>query len=343
MKNNFSTRHLRGFSLIELLVSMAIGLFIMLGAMSIFVSSKHSYAQQDASSQMQENARFALEMLARDTRIAGMSGCSDGISIANTLQDTGAYEGEAMSFSNGLTGYVGDATNSTFPASFKDISSPNTDAIVIHSMNTDSELIVSSHNPNSATISFTTSDSTLQQGDIVMMIDSNCTNMAVFANTGPANVANNASTSIHNTGNIAGEDYQNCSKSVKGSFSCGDTTGALSLAYTSGSSVFKIESFAYYIAPSSLDAAILSLYRKNVSDTSIAVEEMVEGVTDLDIYYGLKLGSNTQYLQADGITNANWVNVQSVRYKVTVRSLSLVSGAPVSKTFTTTIKLRNRG
>ena len=176
-----------------------------------------------------------------------------------------------------------------------------------------------------------------------MIVDANCTNMAIFANTNPTNVNNNASKSVHNTGTIVDAEYENCTKSIKGSFTCADTSGALSLAYTAGSSVFKIESFAYYIGPSSIDASILSLYPKNVSNTSVAVEEMVEGVTDLDIYYGLKLGNNTQYLQADGISDANWSNVQSVRYKVAVRSLSLVNGSPVSKVFTTTIKLRNRG
>lgn len=343
MKKHNLIRYSKGLSLIELLISMTIGLFIMLGAMAIFISARQSYAQQDALSQMQENARFALEMLARDTRIAGSSGCSENISVANTIDDSGSDAGEALSFSNGLKGYLGDDSNSTFPESFKDISSPNTDAIVIHSVDDDSKLIVDGHNPSSATISFTTSESTLKTGDIVMMVDANCTNMAIFANTGPTNNNNNANHSNHNTGNISDKSYDNCTKSLKGSFTCSDTSGALELAYTSGSSVFKIESFAYYIAPSSLDVGIPSLYRENISDTSVAAEEMVEGVTDLDIYYGLKVSNNTQYLQASGITDANWINVQSVRYKVTVRSLSVVSGAPVSKVFTTTIKLRNRG
>lgn len=332
-------RPIRGFTLLELLVAMTLGVFMITGVMSVFLSSTQVYAQQDALGQMQENARFTLEMLARDTRMAGFGGCPNAISVANTLDSS--YSGAATSFSTGLTGYLGDASNSTFPASFKNASSPDTDAIIIHTVSNHNALIVNSHNPSSATIHFTTSNSTLKTGDIVVMVDVNCTNMAIFAITGPTNNSNNANHSNHNTGNISGESYKNCTAALKGNFTCTDTATALQLAYTKGSSVYKIDSFAYYIGPSSADATILSLYKQGVSEASTA-EEVVEGVTDLEMFYGLKISNQVQYLKADGISAANWINVQSVRYKITVRSLSLVNGTPVSKTFTTTVKLRNR-
>lgn len=330
-----------GFTLVELLIAMTLGVFMMAGVLSVFISSKQSYAQQDALGQMQENARFALEMLARETRMAGFGGCSSSINVANTL--SAGYVGEATSFSNGLNGYLGDSTNSTFPASFKSVSEPNTDAIIIHTVNNDGALIVDSHNPNSAIIRFTTSNSTLKKGDIVVMVDANCSNMAIFANTGPTNSSNNANHSNHNDGNISGFSYENCvKKKLKGNFTCADTSAGLELSYTAGSSVYKMDSFAYYIGTSSADSSILSLYRQDVSGTSGA-SEVVEGVSDLEMFYGLKVGSNVQYLKADGISATNWINVQSVRYNVTVRSLSLINGVPVSKTFSTTVKLRNRG
>ena len=337
-----------GFTLIELLIAMTLGLFLMTGVISAFLSAKQSYAQQDALGQMQENARFALEMLARETRMAGFGGCSGDISVANTL-DSG-YTGSASLFSDGLTGYLGDATNSTFPTSFKASSAVGTDAIIIHAVDSENSLVVDdSHNPSSANIPFTTSTSTLQTGDIVLLVDANCSNMAIYANTGPTNNSNNAQKSVHNTGNISTETYKNCVGALKGNFTCSDTSGALELAYTAGSSVYKIESFAYFIgAPTANSTSgIPSLYRKDVSGTSTAnaaaAEEVVEGVTDLEIFYGLKSGNNVQYLKANGVTADNWKNIQSVRYKVTVQSLTSVSGSPVSKTFTTTVKLRNRG
>lgn len=347
MKRIITTKQV-GFTLIELLVAMTLGLFLMTGVISAFLSAKQSYAQQDALGQMQENARFSLEMLARETRMAGFGGCSGDISVANTL-DSG-YTGSATSFSDGLIGYLGDTTNSTFPTSFKASSAVGTDAIIIHTVDSDNSLVVDdSHQPNSANIPFTTSNSTLQIGDIVVLVDSTCSNMAIYANTGPSNTSNNAQKSIHNTGNISGETYKNCDNALKGNFTCSDTSGALELAYTAGSFAYKIESFAYFIGAPTANATsgIPSLYRKDVSGTSTAnaasAEEVVEGVTDLEIFYGLKSGNNVQYLKANGISAADWINVQSVRYNVTVQSLTSVSGSPVSKTFTTTVKLRNRG
>jgi type IV pilus assembly protein PilW len=339
MKVSKFIRYTSGFTLVELLIAMTLGVFMMAGVLAVFISSKQSYAQQDALGQMQENARFALEMLSRETRMAGFGGCSNEISVANTLTGT---IGEVATFSRGLTGYLGSDTNSTFPAAFQGASEPNTDAIVIHTVDNDSALIVSGHNPSSANIPFNTSDSTLKTGDIVVMVDNNCSNMAIFANTGPTNNSNNAGESVHNTGNITGFSYQNCDNRLKGSFTCTDTSSALTLAYSNGSSVYKMDSFAYYIGTSSADSSILSLYREDLSG-STGAREMVEGITDLEMYYGLKTGNNVQYFKADGISAANWVNVQSVRYNVTVRSLSSVNGNPVSQNFSTTVKLRNRG
>lgn len=60
-----------GFSLIELLVAMAIGLFLVLIISLLFVNSKRTYLAQDANSRIQETARFAHELLSRQARMAG--------------------------------------------------------------------------------------------------------------------------------------------------------------------------------------------------------------------------------------------------------------------------------
>lgn len=346
MKVTISIRPAQGFALVELLVAMVLGLILMTGVISVFISTKQGYAQQDASGQMQENARFALEMITRETRMAGYGGCSAATNVANTVEyKPGVAPGVATSFSDGLTGYEGDATNSTFPAWLSALASPNTDAITIHTIDNSDTYIVNTHNPMSATIRFTTSNSTLQTGDIILIVDADCSNMAIFANTGPANPTNNANRSNHNTGNIntstpgVSYGYDNCTVQLKGNFDCSDKSGAQSQAYSPGSSVYSIDSFTYYVGPSAVDPAILSLYRRNVKDVS---EEMVEGVTDLEIFYGLKTGNNVQYLKANSIAANRWVDVQSVRFIVTVRSLTLINGQPVSKNFTSTVRIRNR-
>ncbi|MBA4288527.1 MAG: hypothetical protein C0439_06025 [Pseudomonas sp.] len=73
--NMFDQRTLRrtqiGLSIVELMVAMALGLLLMTGVVQVFLSSRQTYAANEAMSRMQENGRFALEFMARSARLAG--------------------------------------------------------------------------------------------------------------------------------------------------------------------------------------------------------------------------------------------------------------------------------
>jgi len=75
----------RGFSLTELLVAMVIGLVLLGGLVTLMVNSKKNYAQQDYSARLQENARFAMQFLSYDVRMAGYYGCSNEIINDDTI------------------------------------------------------------------------------------------------------------------------------------------------------------------------------------------------------------------------------------------------------------------
>ena len=60
-----------GLSLIELMVAMALGLLLMTGVIQVFLSSRQTYAANEAMGRLQENGRFALEFVARSARLAG--------------------------------------------------------------------------------------------------------------------------------------------------------------------------------------------------------------------------------------------------------------------------------
>lgn len=64
-----------GLSMVELLVAMAVGLFLVGGIVQLFVSSKASYRLGEAESRVQENGRFAIQLLAADWRGARAVGC----------------------------------------------------------------------------------------------------------------------------------------------------------------------------------------------------------------------------------------------------------------------------
>jgi len=54
----------RGFSIVELMVAVAISLLLLTGVVAIFVSSKTSYETNERFSRIEENGRFALDRAA---------------------------------------------------------------------------------------------------------------------------------------------------------------------------------------------------------------------------------------------------------------------------------------
>lgn len=64
-----------GLSLVELLVAMAVGLFLVGGIIQVLVSGKASYRLGEAEARVQENGRFAIQLLATDLRAARSAGC----------------------------------------------------------------------------------------------------------------------------------------------------------------------------------------------------------------------------------------------------------------------------
>ena len=62
----------RGFSLIELLLAMAVGLILVLGVSQVAISARATHASQQAAMLLQDDARFVLGKLIQDIRQAGM-------------------------------------------------------------------------------------------------------------------------------------------------------------------------------------------------------------------------------------------------------------------------------
>jgi type IV pilus assembly protein PilW len=61
----------RGFTLVELMIALAVGGVVMAAVMTAFLSQHRSYLAQDEVVEMQQNARVAMDMMVRDIRSAG--------------------------------------------------------------------------------------------------------------------------------------------------------------------------------------------------------------------------------------------------------------------------------
>jgi type IV pilus assembly protein PilW len=78
MKSKFQT----GMTLIELMVALAIGMFLMIGAMTVFMQGRTTFRITESISRLQENGRFALDALEQDVRMAqywGLTNRSEAI------------------------------------------------------------------------------------------------------------------------------------------------------------------------------------------------------------------------------------------------------------------------
>lgn len=106
----------RGMSLIELMIALVIATVLIGGMLQIFMATKASYQLQQGVARVQENGRFAMQLIERSVRMAGYMGCG------NDRTRIGAY---ADLDSAGLTSGVNDGqgffnhlstTNGTVPA-----------------------------------------------------------------------------------------------------------------------------------------------------------------------------------------------------------------------------------
>lgn len=74
----------KGMTLIEILISLLIGLILMTGVISLMINSKRAYNTQSDLAGLQENSRFVVDSVAKDARMAGYQGCSGG--LLNSVQ-----------------------------------------------------------------------------------------------------------------------------------------------------------------------------------------------------------------------------------------------------------------
>ena len=295
----------RGLSLVELMVAMTIGLIVMAAVSTIFVDTKKNYVVQDALARLQENARFAMEMVVRDLRMAGYYGCADDVSaITNTV--IGAGTGAAYDISNPLQG--SESKSNWYPLAATPVAAPSamragTDAIAIRYLDrTTSVQIDAPFMPNTSAALQTAAGNGLKDGDIVFITD--CSGGAIFQITGPGDPS--GGTIVHNTG----------------ASTPGNSTKDLGKIFEGDSRITKYYYAMYYIAPGA--SGEFSLFRQTVGTAGVVPEELMEGIEDLQVLYGEDTVNGDRvpdvYRKADAVVN--WSNVVTVRIGLLARTLA---------------------
>lgn len=105
------SRAQRGLSLVELMVAMAIGTFLLAGAITVFGKTRDLYRTNDAAARLQETARYAMSTVEADLRMANYWGL---MSRADLIENGPALDlanppavDPSYSLPAELTGYAG--------------------------------------------------------------------------------------------------------------------------------------------------------------------------------------------------------------------------------------------
>jgi prepilin-type N-terminal cleavage/methylation domain-containing protein len=75
----------RGMSLVELLVALAIGAFLIIGAVTVQSQTRKTFSVNEQQARLQETARFVLSVIEPDVQLAGLYGFSnipDGVRMS---------------------------------------------------------------------------------------------------------------------------------------------------------------------------------------------------------------------------------------------------------------------
>jgi type IV pilus assembly protein PilW len=304
----------RGVSLIEVMISITLGLLVLVYLLKAYDNSKATFRAQDSVSRLQENARYAIYLISRDLRMAGYRGCvrdSAVASIKNTLNTPAAF---LYDFEKPVQGFEGITNGSWTPTLDSSIGPviAGTDVLAIRGT-TENGIVIQQGMPDTSAdlkVGNNLNPQLLQIGDIVMVSD--CLGSTVFQVT-HYNVSNG--NIVHNTGVVV--------------HSPGNATKDLGRRYPAGSQLFKLATISYYVRNSGSGPA---LWRKAGNSPA---QELIEGVQSMQVQYGMDTDGDlipNSYVNA--AVDTNFRNVVSVRIALLFRSLEIASTDRDNRTFT---------
>jgi len=375
-------RRQHGLSLVELMVAITLGLLLTGGMLQLFESSKVTFNTNDAVARVQENGRFAMEILKRELRSAGTHGfCAGRMEINNHLNPScGGGAEDFFDPNRAITGWefggtgFGDeyelpadlspgsaqasdwdssaASGSSLPGLLQGLVVPGSDVLVTRRLEVLENVTAAGNTPKNA------NSINLNQGhglpdDSIVLVTNCATGADLFQNVNNGNATSfSAGVSSCNNpgpGNVNGLDW--------------------ATAYDESMQSFAVVVVAYYIGVNQ-NTGQPGLYRLNMSaGTSDPVtEELVEGAENLQILYGFSEAAPSgdgqsvdRWLRADQVPANGWQQIIALRLGLSVRSPDFadrdetnitfdLAGAEITalgdgrmrQPFSVTIALRNR-
>lgn len=327
-----------GFSLVELLVAMALSLLIISSVTLALVNSQRSHALLQQQARLQQRARLALDLLSAEIRQAGFVGCPfELLNIANAVRPDSEDAIQLLPFISGEEN-AQDRDDDVVDG---------TDIITLTVLETSTAFSVANQTSNGSETRLALADGSRfenkHDGDIMALVDSNCSNMALFRATRISNTSVAVTTFPPDKG-----DNHNCTHRLRGNFDCADSSSADDQpAYAAGSVLYPLSQRSYAIRNENDTGNELGQLNATAND-----EMLLRGVDDLQVLYGLDTDApgdgvvdrfvNAQ--QLDASSTLDFFQVVAVEITVTVSAESSVADAePLAITQSSSIYLRNGG
>lgn len=355
-KSQYGAKRIAGLSLVELMVALALGLLVVAGMIQLFTGNRATFNANEALARVQENGRFSMEILRRETRAANFYGvCAAVLPIRSHLNTGCAAQITAIFEENRpIIGweFMGTGLRSTYSAlaaeedlvpsaggrdrwqtrsGAADLNLPDfldgrvvpgSDVLLVRLIEPVPGVTAApSHSAGAANIDLT-GPSSLVNNELALV--TNCsTGVDLFQNTAPTN-ANRVTAA---SGSCASPGP-------------GNRGLAWSTAYGNTMQLSRVRVRAYYIGYNALIREP-GLWRADLSRgvANPVFEELVSGVETLQILYGYSRPANQggdgqtvdDWLTADQVPD--WRFVIAVRIAVVVRSSEGMSAGSLRQTF----------
>lgn len=326
-----------GFSIVELMVALVLGLLLIGGVVNIFMTNQQTFRTNENMGRLQENARISFELMAREVRQAGGNLCGATL-MANVLNNattawTSNWEAGVLQGFDGAqaaTGIVatGAAVNERVA---------NTDAVRVLSGGMFDGVTITAHDAGTAQITLATIDHGFAPESVVVVCDGQSAALAKLT------AAASGTTAVVAHDNGAGIT-DNCSEGLNFPTDCSSATGN-SRAFQPGGFVTRMTASTWYVGNNARGGR--SLFRV----TAGGPEEIAEGVRDMQLDYLLRNS-------ATGTLDANWIaadlitdwtpgaaaQVVAVRLRLTLETQTAVgtNQQPVERQLIHVVNLRNR-
>ncbi len=327
----------RGFSLVELMIAMVLGVLLTVGVVELYLESSQTYRFTEGIANVQENSRFVTDRIGRDLRQAGPGGCifreslnpddyfaqgssrgqdgsitdlrsmPSGWSLPGDAgvvgwESTGTAPGDTMTLPDDPStgGSWSNNTSTAFPTGVdSDDFVGGSDVLVVQG-SIGQEIDIGTGGGNNIPLN---SASGIPQGTTIELVGPDCSDGFRFIK-GNNESASSISVAGSGLGNQGGANINNDSVNNQ------------------NSSVHIFSSTLYYVGKNPNGEP--SLYRQSLSNPGNAVpsaQELVAGVENMQVLYGIgNEDGATDYVPADDTNLSDWNDVVSVRLAFVMRS-----------------------